>query len=184
MFVKLKSEDKDILLSYFDARTVDDTLALYSRIVDSPHRKSKDYGTVKSGVIRREARTKIHQDIRRIFRFRLETMTDNDGALLITAMAENPKFNARTRNTRGNDQGKDRDQRRTPRGKQIWEELGGDYLHFSLYKENKDTMEAISWLSRQLNMSQGAFQFAGTKDRRGGTFFQSRHPPNLERPWT
>ena len=55
------------------------------------------------------------------------------------------------------------------RGKSRWKELGGDYLHFTLYKENKDTMESISYLARQLNMKPQAFHFAGTKDRRGVT---------------
>lgn len=47
--------------------------------------------------------------------------------------------------------------------------MGGDYLHFTLLKENKDTMEVISYLARQLKMKPQAFQFAGTKDRRGIT---------------
>lgn len=50
-----------------------------------------------------------------------------------------------------------------------WKELGGEYLHFTLYKENKDTMEVISYLARQLKLSPQAFQFAGTKDRRAVT---------------
>ena len=50
-----------------------------------------------------------------------------------------------------------------------WQELGGEYLHFSLLKENKDTMEVISYLARSLKMKPQSFQFAGTKDRRGVT---------------
>lgn len=50
-----------------------------------------------------------------------------------------------------------------------WEELGGPYLHFTIYKENKDTMEVVSFLARQMKMNGKAFQFAGTKDRRGVT---------------
>ena len=127
-------------------------------------------------------------------------MTNNDGAMMITAMAEKPTFYARTpinpntRNNdrsshRGNHQGSERingrgndqtvgrgndDRFRTQpfnraRGKPSWDALGGRYLHFSLYKENKDTMEAISWLSRQVKMSPRSFQFAGTKDRRAVT---------------
>lgn len=55
------------------------------------------------------------------------------------------------------------------KGKLGWQELGGEYLHFSLYKENKDTMEVVAFLARQLKMKPQAFQFAGTKDRRGVT---------------
>ena len=174
----------DTLLSYFSPSIVDEILALCNRIVDSPHRKTKDYGMVKSGVIDRQKRTTIHQDIRRIFDSRLETMTDSDGAMMITAMAEKPTFYARTpmdTNTRnhdhGNHRGKDRGNDGRPRvqassgakGKPSWEDLGGKYLHFSLYKENKDTMESISYLARQLRMDARSFQFAGTKDRRAVT---------------
>ncbi len=147
---------------------------------------------VISGVIDRQKRTTIHQDIRRIFDSRLETMTDNDGAMMITAMAEKPTFYARTpmdTNTRNNDRGNHRGNNRgnhrvngrgnhdrsraqasgDAKGKPSWEDLGGKYLHFSLYKENKDTMEAISWLSKQVRMNPRSFQFAGTKDRRAVT---------------
>lgn len=190
--IQLQPEDKNTLLSYFSSEIVDEILALYNHIVDSPHRKTRDYGVVTSGVIDRQKRTTIHQDIRRIFNSRLETMTDNDGAMMFTAMAEKPTFYARTpmntnprNNNHNNHRGKTRssdqvvgrgndDRSRTQafsgaRGKPTWEELGGKYLHFSLYKENKDTMEAISWISKQLRMTPKSFQFAGTKDRRAVT---------------
>ena len=199
ILIQLQPEDMSTLLSYFSSDVVDQIIALYNRIIDSPHRKTRDYGMVTSGVIDRQKRTTIHQAIRKMFGSRLETMTDNNGAMMITAMAEKPTFNARTpmnTNTRNNDRGshrgingKDRGNNRGndrvngrghddrsrvqassgARGKPIWEELGGDYLHFSLYKENKDTMEAISWLSKQVRMNAKSFQFAGTKDRRAVT---------------
>lgn len=134
---------------------------------------------VRSDKISRETRSKLHQDIRRIFSSRLETVTDNDGAMIITAMVEKPIFHARTtmNNDRGNGRGggrgsgrgHDRGNRSSQWSKPSWKDLGGDHLHFSLYKENKDTMEAISWLSKELKVRPGAFQFAGTKDRRGVT---------------
>ena len=198
--IQLQAEDRNALLSYFSSDIVNEVLALYHRIIDSPHRKTKDYGAVTSGVIDRQKRTTIHQDIRRIFDSRLETMTNNDGAMMITAMAEKPTFYARTPinpNTRNNDRpphrgnhqgskrvnGRGNDQNvgrgnddhsraqlfNRPRGQPSWDELGGRYLHLSLYKENKDTMEAISWLSKHLKMSPKSFQFAGTKDRRAVT---------------
>ena len=190
--IQLQPEDKHTLISYFGSDVVDEILALYDRIVDSPPRKTRDYGMVTSGVIDRQKRTTIHQDIRRIFNSRLETMTDNDGAMMITAMAEKTPFYARTpmnTNTRNNDRGTHRGNRRGndrvngrgnddrfrtqafsgARGKPSWEDLGGKYLHFSLCKENKDTMEVISWLSKQVRMSPKSFQFAGTKDRRAVT---------------
>ena len=148
--------------SYFDSDTVDQILALYNRIIGSPHRRSTAYGSVKSAAITdRAQRTSIHQDLRRIFQSRLESATDDDGAMLITAAVEKPAWNAR--NPNGNNH-------RRPQGRQPgWRDLGGDYLHFTLYKENKDTMEAISYLARQLKVQPRSFQFAGTKDRRGIT---------------
>jgi tRNA pseudouridine13 synthase len=56
-----------------------------------------------------------------------------------------------------------------PKGKLGWEELGGQYLHFTLYKENKDTMEVLYFIASQLKVPAKNFQFAGTKDRRGVT---------------
>ena len=50
-----------------------------------------------------------------------------------------------------------------------WSLLGGDYLHFSLYKENKDTMEAIDLLCKRLHCSSKVFTYAGTKDKRAIT---------------
>jgi tRNA pseudouridine13 synthase len=55
------------------------------------------------------------------------------------------------------------------KGGQGWEELGGEYLHFNLYKENKDTMEVVGFLGSKLNSGAKAFGFAGTKDRRACT---------------
>ena len=197
---QLQPQDKNALLSHFDTFIVEEILALYDRIINSPHRKARDYGKVTTGVIDRKKRTTIHQDIRRIFDSRLESMTDNDGAMMITAMAEKATFHARTpmntnsrNNERGNQRGNNCGTNRVDsqgndqaisrdhgdgskaqasngaRGKPRWEDLGGKYLHFSLLKENKDTMEAISWLSKQIRTNPRSFQFAGTKDRRAVT---------------
>jgi tRNA pseudouridine13 synthase len=54
-------------------------------------------------------------------------------------------------------------------GKLAWSDLGGEYLHFTLYKENKDTMEVIGFLSSKMKLHTRNFQFSGTKDRRGVT---------------
>ena len=115
-------------------------------------------------VIDREASTKIHKAIRRIFNSRLESATDDNGAMAISAAVPRSTWAARTPVDR-NHGGRVLQQR----GKPGWQELGGDYLHFTLFKENKDTMEVVSYLARQLKMKPQAFQFAGTKDRRGIT---------------
>lgn len=99
----------------------------------------------------------MHQAIRRIFSSQLESATDPDGIMVISVAAN--------RNKRG-------DQSQAGQGRQRgtnWDELGGPFLHFTIHKENKDTMETIGFLARQMKMNAKTFQFAGTKDRRGVT---------------
>ncbi|KAL9607522.1 MAG: hypothetical protein Q9167_007570 [Letrouitia subvulpina] len=162
---QLSTEDRENLSSFFESSIVDDIVSLYNRILNSPHRKVKEYGVVKSAPIDRDVRTKIHQALRRIFHSRLESSTNNDGSVMIFATMPSSGFNAKS-NARHDNRSKGPKQ---PIGKAGWAELGGEYLHFSLYKENKDTMEAVSWLSKVMKMKPQAFQFAGTKDRRGVT---------------
>ena len=165
-FIQLTAEDRDKLTSYFSSSTVSEILALYNSIINSPHRRPKDYGFVKSSPITdRSMRTGIHQDLRRVFQSRLESSTDDDGTMRIVAASEKPNWDQRVPG-HGYIQSR---QKARPWGRPQWQELGGEYLHFTLYKENKDTMEAISWLAKQLQMQPRSFQFAGTKDRRGVT---------------
>lgn len=113
----------------------------------------------------RALRGRLHQDIRRIFDSRLETESVEDGRIKITAAAKataRPRGDPAASNSRPRNQGQ-------PKGKLGWQELGGQYLHFSLYKENKDTMEVISYLCKMLKVKPKDFAFAGTKDRRAVT---------------
>ncbi|KAI9138634.1 pseudouridine synthase [Paraphysoderma sedebokerense] len=50
-----------------------------------------------------------------------------------------------------------------------WAQLGGDYLLFHVYKENMDTMEAISTIAGKIRATNKVFGYAGTKDKRGLT---------------
>lgn len=97
------------------------------------------------------------QEIRRIFDSRLETETDKDG-FIIAVPAPPPK----AKKARGGGRGKRSNQT-------SFNELGGDYLHFTLYKENKDTMDAVNQIGRMLKVRPNNFGFAGTKDRRAAT---------------
>ncbi|KAK3375496.1 pseudouridine synthase [Podospora didyma] len=123
----------------------------------------------------RAERGKVHQEIRRIFGGRIETVADAFG--VITASGARWATNIRKQ---GQNQGKGkgrggRDQRREQGGRNSREnglsfaKLGGDYLHFTLYKENKDTMDAINTIARLLKVKASNFGFAGTKDRRAAT---------------
>lgn len=55
------------------------------------------------------------------------------------------------------------------RPKNIWPRDRPDYTHFVLYKENKDTMEAIYNLAASVNTRPSNFSSAGVKDRRAVT---------------
>lgn len=80
--------------------------------------------------------------------------------------------------------GKEEDQGRRPTGAQKrkrGEEIQFDYrnnawpadrpnfLMFTLYKENKDTQDALNVIGRMLRCKPSSFGFAGTKDKRGVT---------------
>lgn len=136
-------------------------MSLYNKICLSPQAKPGDLGTVKASVTSdRSLRTKIHQDIRRIFGSKIESSTDNAGAMLLSAAMPNTR-------RPGHQQGHTANPNK--QGKLSWEDRGGQFLHFSVYKENKDTMEIISFLARQLKTNPKTFQFAGTKDKRAVT---------------
>ena len=150
--------------------------SLHMRLLASPGKRLREYGNVDCGMIDRAARTKIHQALRDVYDSALESNTDNNGHLIVT-----PASSHGNRPAGKSDRDEKVEKRQTDRasqynqrgfqamGKRMWEDLGGDYLHFSLYKENKDTMEVISYLARVLHTKPASFQFAGTKDRRGVT---------------
>ncbi|KAJ0982469.1 hypothetical protein J5N97_010724 [Dioscorea zingiberensis] len=54
----------------------------------------------------------------------------------------------------------------TNRGSDNWPEHLGKFLIFHLYKENKDTQEALGVIGKMLGVQQRSFGFAGTKDKR------------------
>lgn len=115
------------------------------------------------------------QEIRRIFSSRIETSTDSSGNM--TAVP----FKPMSSNWRGQTQGQGRrtdnrnpqyDSRRDSNrnnGYKSYAQLGGEYLHCTLYKENKDTMDALNLIARMLKIKVTNFGFSGTKDRRAAT---------------
>lgn len=55
------------------------------------------------------------------------------------------------------------------RPKNVWPKERPDHTHFILYKENKDTMDAIHNLAAAINTRPSNFSSAGTKDKRAVT---------------
>jgi tRNA pseudouridine13 synthase len=60
-------------------------------------------------------------------------------------------------------------QNKPSRPKNFWPKNRPDHTHFVLYKENKDTMDAIHNLAVATYTKPGQFNYAGTKDRRAVT---------------
>lgn len=156
----LSDEDRTILHTYFGEDATNKIVSLHKRAQVSNARPSAFDKIATSVMTDRDQRIQVHQAIRRIFNSQLESSTDGEGMMWISAAPNRNK-----RNGQGGQNGRGgRDANRNN-----WQELGGPYLHFTIYKENKDTMEVISFLARQLKTNPKSFQFAGTKDRRGVT---------------
>ncbi|XP_074840256.1 pseudouridylate synthase 7 homolog [Carettochelys insculpta] len=99
----------------------------------------------------KQKRTIIHQAVKSLFPG-LETKTeDRDGKKYIVA------YHAAGKKALAN-----------PR-KHSWPKSRGSYCHFVLYKENKDTMDAINVLSKFLRVKPNIFSYMGTKDKRAIT---------------
>lgn len=163
--VELSREDKHTLDDIFGEATTPKIRALYSAVLKNPHRKARDHPTIMSEVITEKSkRTEAHMAVRRIFDSKLqtETMQDQPGVIAIKAAPSKAAAGVRSEQSGGKTNG-------ATKGKLGWNDLGGEYLHFTLYKENKDTMEVLYFIASQLKVPVKNFQFAGTKDRRGVT---------------
>lgn len=159
-------EDRSTLNSIFGESTTQSIVKLYGDVVALPHRKPRDHDAVQSEIISdKSKRTQAHVAVRKIFQSKLETLTmqDKPGTINVRAAPKGNESNGRR--TDGNENGDGAKQK----GKIVWDDLGGEHLHFTLYKENKDTMEVLFFMATQLKTKVSNFQFAGTKDRRGVT---------------
>lgn len=157
------------LHAIFGEDTTKEIVALVRAIRRKEDRKAKDFRAVIAPPITdKDIRTRAHQSLRRIFPNLLESSMEADQSLRIKAVPpkERKGKNKKERGDRGNTRENGPDRRK---GQLAWEELGGEYLHFTLYKENKDTMEVIGFLGSKLGGGKNPFSFAGTKDRRACT---------------
>lgn len=151
----VSEEDRARLVTYFGENTVEQLLGLYDKIQSPSASERRDLVPVKTTFTSdRTIRAQIHQDIRRIFRSHIDSSTDNNGILSLFPSDSSAK---KWKKGSGQSRGKDRRDLSVRKGR---------YVHFSLYKENKDTMEAVSTLSHMLHVNPKMMNFAGTKDRR------------------
>ncbi|XP_030630384.1 pseudouridylate synthase 7 homolog isoform X1 [Chanos chanos] len=105
----------------------------------------------------KEKRTLLHREVKLLYPG-LETKTEErDGKKFIVAYhAAGKKALAEVRTVSA------------PR-KHSWPKNRGSFCHFVLYKENKDTMDAINVLSKFLRVRPNVFSYMGTKDKRAIT---------------
>lgn len=163
---KVRETDQSSLQNIFGEHVTHRILDLYANVMLHPDRKPRELPFIKSDVISEKAkRTEAHVAIRRIFSSKLETATLQDLPGVISIKAASTKGPSGARGQPNVDAGSGAYQK----GKLGWSDLGGEYLHFTLYKENKDTMEVLYYIASRLKVPVKNFQFAGTKDRRAVT---------------
>ncbi|KAK1910131.1 hypothetical protein P3342_006402 [Pyrenophora teres f. teres] len=162
---ELADDDRNTLHSIFGEQTTDEIVKLVQQVRRRESKKAKDFkAVISSPITDKDMRTKAHQNLRRIFPNLLESAMENDQTIRIKATPP-----AERKKKKGKGGSRDPEHQARRRGGLDWEELGGEYLHFNLYKENKDTMEVVGFLGSKLNCGTKGFGFAGTKDRRACT---------------
>lgn len=155
----LASDDIAKVQTIFGEKLATAMCTLYAKIKSHPDRKAREFSQLQSDVIpSKQSRTDAHIIVRNVFKGLLQTMTDDDNRIIIKSSGV--RSSARDSRARNNDIG-----RRPP--KVSWTDQGGEYLHFTLYKENKDTMQVLHFLAGKLKIQSDKFSVAGTKDRRG-----------------
>lgn len=152
--------DRTILTEILGQGTAEELINLHEKSSQNKGVRPKNSDFVKIAAITDKAqRSRVHTEVRRIFGGKLDTATESDGSIKATVVSRgNLQWGNRSRNDRSRNNGQDPGQANE-----------GKFLHFTLYKENRDTMEAINQIGRVLNLKPSFFGTAGTKDRRAVT---------------
>ena len=151
---EVSPEDAAILEGLTDQRFSQELIEVYKAGSGPDNDKRKS--VTSEPMDDRTKRGQVHQEIRRIFKSRIDTNTSDDGAIIATLIPPR-KPNSKKRG-RGGGRGGGRE-----------EKPAGEYLHFTLFKENRDTMDAVNQISRFLKVKPQVIGYAGTKDRRAST---------------
>jgi tRNA pseudouridine13 synthase len=101
------------------------------------------------------SRTKLHQIVRKYLSLFVESEAlEVDGAKFILLIAKHKIQKGKSGDWRNRNQ---------------WPDKLGNYLQFTLFKENIDSMSAAHYISKILLTKVDSIQFAGTKDKRAVT---------------
>lgn len=149
---ELSSEDKEKLLKLITEAELNQIELLFN---------SGDKMETQTKFEDKQTRTTLHQLLRQAFQSKLETVTTPENTFRI-ALARNNS--ARRRNPQESINHVDENG-------VVNYGLGPfkNYLHFTVYKENRETMEVASTISKFLRIPSKNIGYAGTKDRRGVT---------------
>ncbi|KAK4852575.1 hypothetical protein QYF36_025154 [Acer negundo] len=111
-------------------------------------------------------RTAIHNFFKENLKFLVTDTVDGPDA---SSKCIRVRLNSGGKNSGGRNSKKRKDRGDKPfdsRGSENWSENVGKFLRFHLYKENKDTQEALGLIAKMLGIQPRSFGFAGTKDKR------------------
>ncbi|XP_062004871.1 multisubstrate pseudouridine synthase 7 [Rosa rugosa] len=111
-------------------------------------------------------RTAVHNFFKENLKFLVTDAVDGPDA---SSKCIRVRLNSGGQNGRGRNSKKRKERGDKPfdsRGTDDWSEHVGKFLRFHLYKENKDTQEALGIIGKMLGIQPRAFGFAGTKDKR------------------
>lgn len=126
----------------------------------------------------KDTRTSLHHAIRATFdRLESSTLSDADKNSNGSGKNDKEKTKAKSAQQVARDESRVEDKKyilitrrsKVSRPKNIWPRDRPDHTHFLLYKENKDTMDAIHNLAAAINTRPSNFSYAGVKDRRAVT---------------
>ncbi|KAM7511824.1 hypothetical protein LguiB_010699 [Lonicera macranthoides] len=111
-------------------------------------------------------RTAIHNFFKENLKF---LVTDTVDGPEPTSKCIRVRLNSGGKNGRGRNSRKRKERGDKPydsRGSDNWSDNTGKFLRFHLYKENKDTQEALGLIGKMLGIQPRSFGFSGTKDKR------------------
>ncbi|KAJ6682845.1 hypothetical protein OIU74_020987 [Salix koriyanagi] len=145
------AEKLESLISQVDSRTGNEDSA--SHIVLSPDSDKAH-------------RTAVHNFFKQNFKFLVTDTTDGPDA---SSKCIRVRLDSGGHKNNGRNSKKRKERGEKPfdsRGSSNWPEHLGKFLRFHLYKENKDTQEALGIIGKMLGIQSKSFGFAGTKDKR------------------
>ncbi|WYZ40723.1 hypothetical protein EsH8_IV_001064 [Colletotrichum jinshuiense] len=154
----VSAEDLAALASLTSEDFANQLLAMYQTI--SADKNAKTEPATSPVMDDKDQRGQLHQNVRRIFRSAIDTSTDPTGAIVARVVPPRGKG----KGVRGGRDGGNKQKK--PKARAPGE---GEYLHFTMYKENRDTMDALHQISKAIRVKPQAIGTAGTKDRRAAT---------------